>query len=115
MERLKEMLVIKAGVARRYAALCADFGVVHVEPIADARPNWWLNAIIVEDEATRNAVLEFTNARGVMTRPIWRLMSKLPMFSHCQNDGLENSHWLEARVVNLPSSVPDGAMEKHPR
>ncbi len=115
MERLKEMLVAKAAVSRRYAKLCADFGVAHVGPIAGAQPNWWLNAIIVEDEATRNAILEFTNARGVMTRPVWRLMSKLPMFSHCQHDGLENSHWLEARVVNLPSSVPDGAMEKRPR
>jgi perosamine synthetase len=43
----------------------------------------------------------------VMTRPIWRLMSRLEMFKHCQHDGLENSRWLEARVVNLPSSVPE--------
>ena len=42
-----------------------------------------------------------------MTRPNWRLMSRLPMFGHCQHDGLENSRWLEARVVSLPSSVPE--------
>ena len=47
-----------------------------------------------------------------MTRPIWRLMSRLEMFKHCQHDGLENSQWLEARVVNLPSSVPDGALKR---
>ncbi len=47
-----------------------------------------------------------------MTRPIWRLMSRLEMYRHCQHDGLENSYWLEARVVNLPSSVPDGAMAR---
>jgi hypothetical protein len=45
-----------------------------------------------------------------MTRPIWRLMTRLTMFKHCQHDGLENSLWLEERVVNLPSSVPDGAL-----
>jgi hypothetical protein len=45
-----------------------------------------------------------------MTRPIWRLMQRLPMYQHCQHDGLAHSRWLEDRVVNLPSSVPEGAM-----
>jgi hypothetical protein len=34
------------------------------------------------------------------------------MFKDCQTDGLENSLWLEDRVVNIPSSVPDGALKK---
>ena len=42
-----------------------------------------------------------------MTRPTWRLMSELKMFKSCQNDGLKNSLWLQDRVVNIPSSVPD--------
>jgi perosamine synthetase len=29
------------------------------------------------------------------------------MFKDFQNDGLGNSRWLEERVVNLPSSVPN--------
>ncbi|MGY0561691.1 DegT/DnrJ/EryC1/StrS family aminotransferase [Luteimonas sp. A277] len=66
-----------------------------------------MNAIVLESEADRDALLEYTNSRDVMTRPIWRLMSRLPMFEQCQHDGLENSRWLEARVVNLPSSVPE--------
>ena len=41
-----------------------------------------------------------------MTRPIWKLMSDLPMFSECQRDSLKNSKWLEERVVNIPSSIP---------
>jgi hypothetical protein len=45
-----------------------------------------------------------------MTRPIWTLMSKLNMFKDCQSDGLKNSLWLENRVVNIPSSVPEGAL-----
>jgi aminotransferase in exopolysaccharide biosynthesis len=112
MERLTEMLSIKAGVARRYAEFFEGSGVRFVQPIEGATANWWLNAIVLEDEAARDALLEFTNAQGVMTRPIWRLMSRLEMFKHCQHDGLENSHWLEARVVNLPSSVPEGAMQR---
>ena len=110
MERLPEMLAAKAEVARRYAAFFDGSGVRFVQPIAGATANWWLNAIVLEDESQRDAFLAYTNAQDVMTRPIWRLMPRLAMYQHCQHDGLENSYWLEARVVNLPSSVPDGAM-----
>ena len=107
MERLQEMLAIKAEVAARYAGFFEGSGIRFVQPVAGTTANWWLNAIVLEDEAARDALLDYTNAHGVMTRPIWRLMSRLEMFKHCQHDGLENSRWLEARVVNLPSSVPE--------
>lgn len=45
------------------------------------------------------------NDHGVMTRPVWELMNRLPMFEHCETDGLENTEWLADRVVNIPSSV----------
>ena len=65
-----------------------------------------MNAIILNDRAERDAFLKATNDQGVMTRPIWALMNELPMYAHCQHDGLVVSKWLEDRVVNLPSSVP---------
>jgi len=40
-------------------------------------------------------------------------MSELVMFSNCQTDGLRNSLWLQDRVVNIPSSVPDGALSPY--
>jgi hypothetical protein len=64
-----------------------------------------LNAIIAKDLDQRNEILTYTNQQQVMTRPIWELMSRLPMFAHCQTDGLENSIWLADRVVNIPSSA----------
>ncbi len=112
MERLPEMLAVKADIARRYAAFFAGADARFVQPIEGSTANWWLNAIVLGSEAERDEFLQYTNAQDVMTRPIWRLMSRLEMYKHCQHDGLENSYWLEARVVNLPSSVPEGAMEK---
>lgn len=111
MERLPEMLEAKAEVAREYEDLFAETDVRFVRALAGTRANHWLNAIVLTSQADRDELLHYTNARGVMTRPIWRLMSRLPMFEHCQNDGLETSMWLEARVVNLPSSVPDGWLD----
>jgi hypothetical protein len=49
--------------------------------------------------------LEKTNSRGIMTRPIWRLINKLPMFKKAYCGDLKNSHWLEERIVNILSSV----------
>ena len=39
-----------------------------------------------------------------MTRPIWQLMFRLPMFKNCQRDSQDNARFLEERIVNIPSS-----------
>lgn len=107
MELLPKMLEIKREVAQRYREFFAGTDIRFVEPLPGTTANYWLNAIALGSEEERDAFLHYTNSRDVMTRPVWRLMSRLPMFQHCQHDGLENSRWLEARVVNLPSSVPE--------
>lgn len=112
METLPKMLEIKAEVADRYRKFCAANGITFVDAPEGTSPNFWLNAIILDSLAERDALLEATNAAGVMTRPIWRLMSELPMYEHCQNDGLDNSRWLVDRVVNLPSSVPESEFHR---
>lgn len=112
MENLTKFLEIKKGVADRYRQFCDEHDLNFVDAPAGTSPNYWLNAIILEDRVARDAFLEATNAAGVMTRPIWRLMSELPMYSHCQHDGLATSRWLADRVVNLPSSVPENEFHR---
>lgn len=112
MESLERMLAIKREVAQHYAGFFSGTGTRFITPIDGAQTNWWLNAIVLDSEEDRDAFLQYTNKHGVMTRPIWRLMPRLAMYSHCQHDNLENSCWLERRVVNLPSSVPGGAMSR---
>lgn len=65
--------------------------------------NYWLNCIKLENRETRDKFLEETNLNGVMTRPIWRLMNKLDMYKDCPKGNLDNSEWLEDRIVNIPS------------
>lgn len=107
MERLPWMLEIKHEIAEKYRVFFAEQGMTMAAPLTDDTANNWLNAIVLADKAERDTFLTYTNQQGVMTRPIWRLMSELEMFKHCKHDGLENSRWLEERVVNIPSSVPD--------
>jgi dTDP-4-amino-4,6-dideoxygalactose transaminase len=67
--------------------------------------NYWLNVVILPDHDKQLEFLQETNDNGVMTRPIWELMNRLPMFENCENDGLENTIFFAERVVNIPSSV----------
>lgn len=113
MERLSEFLDEKNKVAGRWEAFFADKDVSFTTQIAGHKANYWLNAIIFDSKVERDNFLKLSNASGVMTRPIWRLSSRLDMFKDCQTDGLPNSLWLEERVVNIPSSVPDGALRKY--
>lgn len=112
MERLGEFLAVKANLANQWDAFFDGRGVNFVKAIEGNKANHWLNAIILDSREDRDEFLKVTNNNNVMTRPIWTLMSKLPMFKGCQTDRLENSLWLEDLVVNIPSSVPDGALKK---
>ena len=58
-----------------------------------------------EWEEARDEFLTETNANGVMTRPVWNLMNRLEMYKDCQVTDLSNAEWIEARLVNIPSSV----------
>jgi len=106
LEKLEWMLEQKKEIAHRYAEFFEDLGIKMLKPIESANPNNWLNAVILNSKEERNEFLSFTNDNGVMTRPVWHLLSNLKMFRSFQTDGLENSKWIEDRVVNLPSSVP---------
>lgn len=111
MEQLEHFVGAKRQLAERYAALFKDSGFQFVTEPPECRSNYWLNAVICDSAAQRDALLTETNARGVMTRPIWALMTRLPSYAHCRRGELGNADWLESVVVNLPSSVPPEFLE----
>lgn len=111
LERLQESLHEKAKVSNEWSEFFKVRDIVFVQALDGSKANHWLNSIILSSREERDTFLKYTNENNVMTRPIWTLMSKLPMFQDCHTDGLKNSLWLEERVVNIPSSVPDGALK----
>jgi aminotransferase in exopolysaccharide biosynthesis len=106
LEQLEFMITAKRELAAQYASFFSgsEFDFIH-EPDG-CRSNYWLNAVVCRDLGQRDALLSTTNSAGIMTRPVWKLMHRLPMFSSCHRGRLETAEWLEARIVNLPSSVP---------
>lgn len=105
LEQLDGFLNSKRELAGIYKGFFEDKNIKFVLEPENAKSNYWLNAVILNSKQQRDEFLEFTNANGVMTRPIWRLMNELEMFKNCQSGSLENSKYLEERVVNIPSSV----------
>ena len=112
MERLEEFLAIKVQLADQWNDFFDERDANFIKAIEGNSANHWLNTIVLGSREDRDEFLKVTNDNNVMTRPIWTLMSNLSMFKDCQTDGLKNSLWLEDRVVNIPSSVPDGALKK---
>jgi perosamine synthetase len=105
LENLNKFLKYKRELANRYLEFFKNTEYTFFQEPANSRSNYWLNTIIFEDKLQRDQFLDETNSNGIMTRPIWTLMHRLPMFEHAQCDELHNYMWLYDRVVNIPSSV----------
>jgi perosamine synthetase len=105
LEQLKGFLANKRVLADKYKHFFETQNMQFITEPQQATSNYWLNAVLLDNNKQRDSFLEYTNNYGVMTRPIWQLMNKLEMFKNCQADKLVNATFLEERVVNLPSSI----------
>ena len=106
LENLDKFIADKRNTAAAYEEFFRNVDCIEffTEP-ENSFSNYWLNAVILPDHDKQLEFLQETNDNGVMTRPIWELMNRLPMFEKCQHDSLENTVWFADRVVNIPSSV----------
>lgn len=104
MEVLTTFLAQKRELALSYKHFFKDSDFKFIEEPEYAKSNYWLNAIICPDIASRESLIQQTNANGVMTRPIWKLMHCLPMFENAKRGDLSSSEWIESCLVNIPSS-----------
>ena len=108
LESLPSFVERKRRVAARYfdAFRSVKGARMMCEP-EGARSNYWLNCILLEQAngTDRDEVLAVTNARGIMTRPVWTLMHRLPMYSAAPRADLSGAEDIERRLVNVPSSA----------
>ena len=105
LENLKFFLKNKRNLAKKYEVFFKKNKYNFFKETKNSTSNYWLNSIILQNKKKRDEFLKKTNSNGIMTRPIWELMNKLPMFKNSQYDNLKNAKWLFDRVVNIPSSV----------
>ena len=103
LEQLALFVENKRELACKYIQFFKDLSFSFVQEPLNSKSNYWLNAILLDNVVQREEFLAYTNDRGVMTRPVWELMNRLPMFKDCQADELTNSIWIADRLVNIPS------------
>jgi perosamine synthetase len=104
MENIEQFIAAKRNLASSYQSFFKDTPYVFIEESSHAKANYWLNAILANDYNERNAMLTFFNNSGVMARPCWMPMHKLKMFENCYRTSMDNTEWINDRLINIPSS-----------
>jgi perosamine synthetase len=105
LEQLEGFLDNKRKLAKEYQSFFSTNGIKFRTETPETKANYWLMSVELENKADRDSFLKITNESKVMTRPIWQLMFRLPMYKNCQKDEQINAKYLEERIVNIPSSV----------
>lgn len=107
IDQLPSFLDKKAEIASLYQKLFSELDIEYLRPIDGTTANNWLNTVIMPNLKIKNQFLEYTNTQGIMTRPIWKTLTDLPMYVNSQKVSLPTTSTFANCAVNLPSSVPD--------
>jgi len=107
LEQLPGFLEDKRNLLKRYQLAFANLSGVHLvtEPLG-CHSNYWLQTLLFDESMAhqRDALLTATNDAGLMTRPVWTLMHRLPMYNKAPRAPLPVAESLERRLINIPSS-----------
>jgi aminotransferase in exopolysaccharide biosynthesis len=113
LEQLPGFLRDKRRLFEQYQDAFSNVPGVHLvaEP-AGCISNYWLQTLLLDAAHAdqRDAVLAAANDAGLMTRPIWALMNRMPMYANSPRAPLPIAESLEQRVINIPSSSGLGSV-----
>lgn len=104
IEQIESFVMNKKDLFQQYQNSLNNFQLL-IPPASTSRWNFWLISLKLVNRDKRDDFLNLTNKEGIMTRPIWNLLHKLPMYNNCYSDEMTNSIELENTIVNIPSSV----------
>lgn len=112
LEQLEKRLAQKRRLFDAYAEAFRGLNgaKLFTAPEGSVSNNWLVTLVLDPGHAQdRDHLLHVLNEAGVMTRPIWSLMHRLPMYQDAPRADLTQAKDLEARVLNIPSSAYLGA------
>jgi perosamine synthetase len=104
LEKLKEYVEAKRNIARRYATLFAGCDGIntHPEP-AGCQSTFWMYTVRLNRRA--RPLIDRLIERGIMARPIWVPLHRLPVFRNVFDVGSTIADDLYAHAISLPCSV----------
>lgn len=105
LENLNKIIASKKILFEEYVNFFNKKGLELVAIPKNTTWNYWLMSLKFENKKDKSLFLNYSNKKMVLSRPIWQLMFKLPMFKDCLRDSQVNAEYLESRIVNIPSSA----------
>jgi perosamine synthetase len=105
LECLSILISSKKEIFKKYQDFFDSSPIKLISPLDNCLWNHWLFSVCLENREERDAFLRYTNENKIMTRPIWNLLFKLPMYKSCYRDDQKNAIYLEDRIVNIPSGA----------
>lgn len=106
LEKLPMFIEQKRQLTNEYAKLVESLqGVRLYTEVEEVRSNYWLQTLILEDYSlNRDEILQWLNDANVMSRPIWKPLHTLSMYTQCPKMELGVTEQLEHRIINIPST-----------
>ncbi len=111
LEQLPQFIERKRALAGYYREAFQPLnGVRFVDEPSFAASNYWLNGLLFDKDfaSSRDVLLDAGNTAGIMMRPSWTLMHRLPMYKDCPRADLAEAEDIGLRLVNIPSSATLG-------
>lgn len=107
LEQLDSFLAKKRKLAHRYAE--AFKGLADIRFVGEPEKcvsNFWLNTISLTEpnKPLRDEVLQILNDHKIQSRPIWKLLHTLPMYTDSPRADIRHAVYHEAACINVPSS-----------
>ena len=111
LENLEKRLGAKRLLAKEYKKAFNDMRKIELIQAAkrDITNNWLITLRFkerdpYEAESKRNQVLEKAHSKGMLLRPVWKLLNKSPMYRGCPSGELNIAENQVMRLLNIPSS-----------
>lgn len=105
LEKVGQFLKQKRELTELYDSLLLGIKGVHLfkEP-AGCSSNYWLQTIVLDQEVNKDGLLSFLNEQGIMSRPVWKPLHLLEIFSDCEKSDLTVTEGLNNNLINIPST-----------
>lgn len=107
MTRLPLLLKEKRKLALKYSKVFETIeNIRFVEEPKGTKSNYWLSSVelVGATQAVRDKFLKTANMQGIQVRPLWELLSDLPMYRSSPRSDLNHAKNIQKRVISLPSS-----------
>jgi perosamine synthetase len=111
LEQLPHFLASKRALARAYMQAFDGLPGLRILPSPPGtESNFWLVTLVADNpmEGWLPEALTQLHAVGLLCRPVWQPLHKLPMYTQNPRSALPRTESLSNRIISLPSSVQLG-------